>query len=70
MDLSKTLLNPSANLTITNLQQILHESLSEGDSGEFYSEGIFFNVKNFKNTIKNNIHINNPKLEPEFLEIL
>jgi GT2 family glycosyltransferase len=68
-NIQSALSNPILSLGLNNLQQILHDSISEGDTGTFTMENIVVTVNRFRNVIRDNIYVSNPKFDME-LEIL
>jgi hypothetical protein len=54
--------NPEVQNTIVHMNDILHESLQEGDSGDFEVNGVQVTVNRLKNRIMENVVVNNPSL--------
>jgi hypothetical protein len=67
--LRSALLNPNMSVGITNIQQILHNSVQPDETGTFDMEGVRVTIKELKNVITENIRVKNPTYEME-LEIL
>jgi GT2 family glycosyltransferase len=51
---------------LSNLQDILHSSLNEGDTGEYELDGLNIKVNNFRNRICDNIYCKNPPIDLKF----
>jgi hypothetical protein len=62
-DMTKFIDNSELRESIVHMNDILHDSLTDGDSGDFEVNGVTVNVNSLKNRIKENIHVKNPSLE-------
>jgi DNA repair exonuclease SbcCD ATPase subunit len=57
IDLPSFLRNKNTQDTVAQINDILHDSLEEGDSGDFEVNGVVVHVKELKNRIRENIYV-------------
>ena len=69
VDLPSFLQNKETQNALAQINDILHDSLEEGDSGDFEVNGINIHVKELRNRIRENIYVHNPKLDVELIEL-
>jgi GT2 family glycosyltransferase len=67
--IKSALFNSNLSVGITNIQSILNDNVRPGETGTFDMAGAQVTVNQLKNTITDNIYIQNPKYDME-LEIL
>ena len=69
LDMHRVLVDPQQSYVLSNLQPILHESIAEGDSGDFEVDGIMIHIYELRNRIMENVVVHNPDFDMHIEEL-
>jgi GT2 family glycosyltransferase len=70
LDMSKLLPDQQMQRTVSSLNDIVHHSLSEGDTGDFEVEGLTVHVNRVRNAILDNIYVAGKQVDVSVIEEL